>query len=69
MAMGRSDQRLLAVAGVSAAIVVLSIVIGAIIGELPEVLWVFLVPIGMLGGAMACLVSLAIFLGRRAQRA
>jgi hypothetical protein len=60
------SRRLLAVAGISATVFVSSIVIGTILGELPEALWVLLVPIGMLGAALVCIVSLGmLFAGRR----
>jgi hypothetical protein len=69
MASDRYDKRLLTVAGVSAAIVVLSIVIGTIAGEVPEALWLFLVPIGLFGAGLVCVVSLGMALARRARRA
>jgi len=67
--MNRRSQRLLVVAGASAAIVVVSIVIGTILGEFPEALWVLLVPIGMLGAGLVCVVSLGMFFAQRGRAA
>jgi hypothetical protein len=66
--MNRSRQRLLVVAGVSGTIVVASIVIGTILGEFPEAVWVFLVPIGTFGAGLVCIVSLGMFFARGARR-
>jgi hypothetical protein len=66
--MNRSRQRLLVVAGVSGTIVVASIVIGTILGEFPEAVWVFLVPIGTFGAGLVCIVSLVMFFARGARR-
>jgi len=67
--MSRRSQKLLVVAVTSAAIVVVSIVIGTILGELPEALWVLLVPIGMLGAGLVCVVSLGMFFAERGRAA
>ena len=67
--MNRRSQKLLVVAVTSAAIVVVSIVIGTILGELPEALWVLLVPIGMLGAGLVCVVSLGMFFTQRERAA
>jgi len=67
--MNRRSQRLLVVAGANAAIVVVSIVIGTILGEFPEALWVLLVPIGMLGAGLVCVVSLGMFFAQRGRAA
>lgn len=69
MATNRRSQRLLVVAGASAAIVIVSIVIGTILGELPEAVWVLLVPIGMLGAGLVCVVSLGMFFAHRRRAA
>lgn len=69
MATNRRSQRLLVVAGASAAIVIVSIVIGTILGELPEAVWVLLVPIGMLGAGLVCVVSLGMFFAQRRRAA
>lgn len=61
----RADRALLVSAAVGAAALVVSIVIGNVLGELPDLLWLLCVPIGMLGGAVTCLVSLALLWGRR----
>jgi hypothetical protein len=66
--MNRSRQRLLVVAGVSGTVVVASIVIGTILGEFPEAVWVFLVPIGTFGAGLVCIVSLVMFFARGARR-
>jgi len=67
--MSRRSQKLLVVAVTSAAIVVVSIVIGTILGDLPEALWVLLVPIGMLGAGLVCVVSLGMFFAERGRAA
>ena len=67
--MSRRSQKLLVVAVTSAAIVVVSIVIGTILGELPEALWVLLVPIGMLGAGLVRVVSLGMFFAERGRAA
>jgi hypothetical protein len=66
--MDKLDKRWTTVAAVSAAVVALSVVTGTIIGELPDVLWILLVPIGMLGGALMCMGSLGVLLARRLGR-
>jgi hypothetical protein len=66
--MNRWSQTPLVVAVVSAAIVVTSIVIGTIVGEFPEALWVLLVPIGTFAAGLVCLVSLVVLFTRRARR-
>ena len=59
------ERRSLAVAAVSAAVVVACILTAVIVGELPDPLWVLLVPVGMLGGTLTCAFALALaFLGR-----
>ena len=55
----------LVVAIASATVVVISIVIGTVLGDIPDALWVLLVPVGLLGGSLVCVVSLAVFFARR----
>ncbi len=62
----RGERILLAVAGAGAAAVAISIIIGSVLGELPHLLWLLCVPIGLLGGAITCLASLALLFSRRA---
>jgi hypothetical protein len=50
-------------------VVVICIVIGTVLDDIPDALWVLLVPVGLLGGALVCLVSLGVFFTRRARRA
>jgi hypothetical protein len=69
VAMNRRSQTPLVVAVASAMVVAISIVIGTILNDIPDALWVLLVPVGLLGGALVCLVSLAVFFTRRARRA
>jgi hypothetical protein len=69
VAINRRSQTPLIVAVASATVVVMSIVIGTILGDIPDALWVFLVPIGLLGGGVVCLVSLGVFFARRARGA
>jgi hypothetical protein len=64
--MDRDDRRLLAAACVSAAVLVLSIVVANVKGELSEVAWLFVVPIGMLGAFVVCAASLGTLFVRRA---
>ena len=59
------QRRVLIAASASALVVVACIVIATILGELPDVLWFLLVPVGMLGGVLTCLTFLAIALVRR----
>lgn len=66
MATNRDDRRLRAVACASAAVLVLSIVFAVVNGELSEVAWLFVVPIGMLGAGVVCAVSLGALFARRA---
>ena len=61
----RSDRRLLVAAAASALVIVASVVTATIIGELPEALWLLLVPIGIFGGIVACATCLALALVRR----
>lgn len=64
----RGDRMLLTVATVAAAVVVVSILTGAIVGgDIPEALWFLLVPVGMLGGGVLAVLALAVFLVRRAR--
>jgi hypothetical protein len=67
--MNRRTQVPLTVAVASAMVVVVCIVIGTILGDLPDALWVLLVPVGMLGGALVCVVSLGVFFARRVRGA
>lgn len=56
----------LTVATVSSTVVVLSIATGMVLGgDIPEALWVLLVPIGMLGGGVVAVIALVMFLARR----
>ena len=67
MTTDRDDRTWLTVAGVSAAVVALSIVSANIIGGesgLPEVVWLLIVPIGMFGAGVVCVVSLGMALAR-----
>ena len=64
--MNRGDRGLLAVACVSATVLVLSIVYANVKGELSELAWLFVVPIGMLGAAVLCVASLGTLFVRRA---
>jgi len=63
--MNRRSQTPLIVAVASATVVVTSIVIGTILDVIPDALWVLLVPIGLLGGGLACVISLVVFFTRR----
>jgi len=65
--MNRRSQTPLVVAVASATVVVMSIVIGSILGDIPEALWVLLVPIGLFGGGLVCVVSLGVHFVRRAR--
>ena len=58
----RARSVLRTVAMVGAGMVVLSILIANIVGELPEPMWVLLVPVGMLGGGVATLASATLLL-------
>jgi hypothetical protein len=69
VAINRRSQNPLIVAVASATVVVMSIVIGTILGDIPDALWVLLVPIGLLGGGLVCLISLGVFFARRARGA
>jgi hypothetical protein len=69
VAMNRRSQTPLVVAVASAVVVVISIVIGTVLDDIPDALWVLLVPVGLLGGGLVCLVSLGVFFTRRARRA
>jgi hypothetical protein len=65
--MGRPSRTPLLVAIASATVVVVSIVIGTILSDIPDALWVLLVPVGLLGGVLVCVASLAVFFTRRAR--
>ena len=53
------------VAAVSVVVVVASIVVGTLVGDLSEPLWFLLVPIGIFGAGLVGLVSLATIVRRR----
>ena len=60
------ERGLLTVAAVSATVVFLSIATGMVLGgDIPEALWLLLVPIGMFGGGVVAVIALALFLARR----
>ena len=59
------QRPLLIGAAACALVVVTSIVIATILGDLPEALWFFLVPIGIFGGGVACATCLALAGARR----
>jgi hypothetical protein len=67
--MNRPSRTPLVVAIASATVVVISIVIGTVLGDIPDALWVLLVPIGLLGGGLVCVASLVVFFTRRARGA
>ena len=62
------ERRALAVAAISAAVVVACILTGVIVGELPDLMWVLLVPVGMLGGTVTCAFALALAFRARYRR-
>ena len=63
-----SRQRFLTLAAVSATVLVVSVIIANILGELPEALWLLLVPIGMWAAGIACATFLVKALAPRLRR-
>ena len=53
-------RRLIIVGATGAAALLVSILMRIVLGELPELLWLLFVPIGMFGGGAALLVSLVL---------
>ena len=63
-----AERRWQMATAVGAAIVALSILTAVVIGELPDALWVIVVPVGMLGGAVVTIVSAGAWLAARSER-
>ena len=59
------ERRLTVIAATSVVVLIASILVAVVVGELPEAAWLFVVPVGMLGGGVTALVSTSLLVASR----